>query len=34
MSQEMQHVIITEAGGPEKLAYETVTIPTAQADEV
>ena len=34
MSQEMQHVIITEAGGPEKLAYETVTIPTAQADEI
>ncbi|OTG68253.1 NAD(P)H-quinone oxidoreductase [Acinetobacter sp. ANC 4470] len=35
MSQAtMQHVIITEAGGPEKLAYETVAIPTAQADEV
>ncbi|OTG65508.1 NAD(P)H-quinone oxidoreductase [Acinetobacter silvestris] len=35
MSQKtMQHVIITEAGGPEKLAYETVAIPTAQADEV
>ncbi len=31
---QMQQVIITEAGGPEKLAYETVTIPTAQAEEV
>ncbi|OTG98188.1 NAD(P)H-quinone oxidoreductase [Acinetobacter sp. ANC 4654] len=35
MSQAtMQQVIITEAGGPEKLAYEAVAIPTAQADEV
>ncbi len=30
----MQQVIITEPGGVEKLAYETVTVPTAQADEV
>lgn len=30
----MQQVIITEPGGIEKLAYETVDIPTAQADEV
>lgn len=30
----MQHVVITEPGGIEKLAYETVDIPTAQADEV
>lgn len=30
----MQQVIISEVGGPEKLAYETVTIPTAQAEEV
>ncbi len=35
MSQvQMQQVIITEVGGPEKLAYESVAIPTAQADEV
>lgn len=35
MSQAtMQQVIITELGGPEKLAYEAVAIPTAQADEV
>lgn len=35
MSQaQMQQVIISEVGGPEKLAYETVTIPTAQAEEV
>ena len=35
MSQsQMQHIIITEAGGPEKLAYENVVIPTVQADEV
>lgn len=35
MSQEiMQQVIITELGGPEKLAYEAVAIPIAQADEV
>ena len=30
----MQQVIITEPGGVEKLAYEIVTVPTAQADEV
>ena len=30
----MQQVIITEPGGIEKLAYETVDIPTVQADEV
>lgn len=35
MSQEiMQQVIITESGGPEKLAYEAVAIPITQADEV
>ena len=35
MSQEtMQQVIITEPGGVDKLAYETVTIPEAKADEV
>lgn len=35
MSQEiMQQVIITESGGPEKLAYEAVAIPIAQAGEV
>ena len=35
MSQaQMQQVIISEVGGPEKLAYETVTIPTAQAEGV
>ena len=35
MSQTtMQQVIITEPGGVDKLAYETVTIPTAKADEV
>lgn len=35
MSQAtMQQIIITEPGGVEKLAYETVTVPTAQADEV
>lgn len=30
----MQHVIITEPGGVDKLAYETVAIPQAKADEV
>ena len=30
----MQQVIITEPGGVDKLAYETVTIPEAKADEV
>ena len=35
MSQAtMQHVIITEPGGVDKLAYETVVIPQAKADEV
>ena len=35
MSQaNMQQVIITEPGGVDKLAYETVAVPTAQADEV
>ena len=35
MSQAtMQQIIITEPGGPVKLAYEDVAIPTAQADEV
>ncbi|MEG0031317.1 NAD(P)H-quinone oxidoreductase [Acinetobacter sp.] len=35
MSQEtMQQVIITEPGGVDKLAYETVTIPEAKEDEV
>ena len=35
MSQTtMQKVIITEPGGVDKLAYETVTIPKAKADEV
>lgn len=35
MSQtKMQQVIITEPGGVDKLAYETVTIPEAKADEV
>ena len=35
MSQEtMQQVIIIEPGGVDKLAYETVTIPKAKADEV
>ena len=35
MSQAtMQQVIITEPGGPEKLAYEAVAIPIAQVDEV
>ena len=30
----MQQIIITEPGGPEKLAYETVAIPEPQANEV
>lgn len=35
MSQTtMQQVIITEPGGVDKLAYETVTIPEAKVDEV
>lgn len=35
MSQtKMQQVIITEPGGVDKLAYETVTIPEAKVDEV
>ncbi|WP_010112399.1 NAD(P)H-quinone oxidoreductase [Acinetobacter sp. P8-3-8] len=35
MSQAtMQHVIITEPGGVDKLAYETVAIPQAKADEI
>ena len=35
MSQaNMQQVIITEPGGVEKLAYETVAVPTVKADEV
>ncbi|OAL81342.1 NAD(P)H-quinone oxidoreductase [Acinetobacter sp. SFB] len=35
MSQtNMQQVIITEPGGVDKLAYETVAVPTAKADEV
>ncbi|TCB56775.1 NAD(P)H-quinone oxidoreductase [Acinetobacter terrestris] len=35
MSQaNMQQVIITEPGGVDKLAYETVAVPEAKADEV
>lgn len=35
MSQAtMQQIIITEPGDVDKLAYETVTVPTAQADQV
>ena len=35
MSQEtMQQVIITEPGGVDKLAYETVALPAAKADEI
>lgn len=34
MSQTMQQIIITEPGGIEKLAYETVTIPHAAKNEV
>ncbi|RLL44464.1 NAD(P)H-quinone oxidoreductase [Acinetobacter cumulans] len=32
--QSMQQVIITEPGGVDKLAYESVAIPEAKADEV
>lgn len=34
VSQTMQQIIITEPGGIEKLAYETVTIPHAAKNEV
>ena len=35
MSQAtMQQVIITEPGGVDKLAYESVAVPAPQADEV
>ncbi len=34
MSQTMQQIIITEPGGVEKLAYESVDIPTAANNEV
>lgn len=34
MSETMQQIIITEPGGVDKLAYETVNIPEAKADEV
>lgn len=34
IATSMQQVIITEPGGVEKLAYETVTIPEVKADEV
>ncbi|WP_179997713.1 NAD(P)H-quinone oxidoreductase [Acinetobacter sp. YH12239] len=34
MAQSMQHVIITEPGGIEKLAYETVDIPQPKDNEV
>lgn len=34
MSQTMQQIIITEPGGVEKLAYETVVVPSAKANEV
>jgi putative PIG3 family NAD(P)H quinone oxidoreductase len=34
MSHSMQQVIITEPGGVEKLAYESVNIPVPKADEV
>ena len=30
----MQQIIITEPGGPEKLAFEMVAIPEPQANEV
>ena len=34
MSQTMQQIIITEPGGVEKLAYESVAVPQVQANEV
>jgi NADPH:quinone reductase len=34
MSNSMQHVIITEPGGVDKLAYESVAVPTPKANEV
>ena len=34
IATSMQQVIITEPGGVEKLAYETVSIPEVNADEV
>lgn len=34
MSQTMQQIIITEPGGVEKLAYETVSLPVAANNEV
>lgn len=34
MSNSMQQVIITEPGGVDKLAYESVSIPTPKEDEV
>ena len=34
MSQTMQQIISTEPGGVEKLAYESVAVPQAQANEV
>ena len=34
IATSMQQVIITEPGGVEKLAYETVSIPEVKADEV
>lgn len=34
MSNSMQQIIITEPGGVEKLAYESVAIPTPEANEV
>ena len=34
MSNSMQQIVITEPGGVEKLAYESVAIPTPEANEV
>lgn len=34
MSNSMQQIMITEPGGVEKLAYESVAIPTPEANEV